>query len=306
MVWRFTELEILCFYEAHFHRPSEVHPKQTLSGQFLAGLGGVIAVISKENFCFSILAISASVFLFASLAIRRRELALAQLVPFLVAVIFSCLVIYGMIKNHGHALYGQTFNFPAIRKAAFAGLNSQGFLGWLPVGLMIFHLIWFLRSRDRNMLYVAFFELILIGIVLLNSGFYTGFKLEGRYAFPTSIVPAFAVIPLLTIPGDPWGDYSKSFIHVFIWMCCISLVWPGRSVNYDWSKHYRSETRKFDRNLRKVISVVSSDPGKPILFESYSVGDVEPLASVKIYLESYGVRNPMYAKLNYSARPIHE
>jgi hypothetical protein len=283
-----------------FSSPPEVHPKQTLSGQFLAGLGGVIAVISKENFCFSILAISASVFLFASLAIRRRELALAQLVPFLVAVIFSCLVIYGMIKNHGHALYGQTFNFPAIRKAAFAGLNSQGFLGWLPVGLMIFHLIWFLRSRDRNMLCVAFFELILTGIVLLNSGFYTGFKLEGRYAFPISIVPAFAVIPLLTIPGDPWGDYSKSFVHVFIWMCCISLVWPGRSVNYNWSKHYRSETRKFDRNLRKVISVVSSDPGKPILFESYSVGDVEPLASVKIYLESYGVRNPMYAKLNYS------
>jgi hypothetical protein len=53
--------------------------------------------------------------------------------------------------------------------------------------------------------------------------------------------------------------------------------------------------------LRKVLAVVSSDAGKPILFESYSVGDVEPLASVKIYLESYGVRNPMYAKLNYSS-----
>jgi hypothetical protein len=166
---------------------------------------------------------------------------------------------------------------------------------------MIFHLIWFFRSRDRNMFHVAFFELILIGIILLNSGFYTGFKLEGRYAFPTSIVPAFAVIPLLTITRDPWGDYSKSFIHVFIWMCCISLVWPGRSANYNWSKHYRSETRKFDRNLRKVIAVVSSDPGKAILFQSYSVGDVEPLASVKIYLESYGVRNPMYAKLEYSS-----
>src|SRR5258708_31053360 len=186
--------------------PEGHHPKQILSGQFLAGLGGVIAVISKENFCFSILAISASVFLFASLAIRRRELAFAQVVPFLVAFIFSCLVIYGIVKNHGHALYGQTFNFPAIRKAAFAGLNSQGFLGWLPVGLLIFHLIWFLRSRDRYMLYVAFFELILIGIVLLNSGFYTGLKLQGRYAFPTSIVPAFAVIPLLTIPGDPWWE----------------------------------------------------------------------------------------------------
>jgi hypothetical protein len=284
-----------------FSSAPEARPKQTLSGQFLAGLGGVIAVISKENFCFSILAISASVFLFANLAIRRRELALAQLVPFLVAVIFSCLVIYGMIKNHGHALYGQSFNFPAIRKAAFAGLNSQGFLGWLPVGLMAFHLIWFLRSRDCNMLYVAFFELILIGIVLLNSGFYTGFKLEGRYAFPINIVPAFAVIPPLTITRDPWGDYSKSFIHVFIWMCCISLVWPGRSVNYDWTKHYRSETRKFDKQLKKVVGVVSADPGKPILFESYSVGDVEPLASVKIYLESSGVHNPMYAKLEYSS-----
>ena len=283
-----------------FSSPPEVHTKQTLSGQFLAGFGGVIAVISKENFCFSILAISACAFLFASLAIRRRELAVAQVVPFLVAVIFSCLVIYGIVKNHGHGLYGQTFNFPAIRKAAFAGLNSQGFLGWLPVGLLVFHLIWFYRSRDRNMLYVAFFELILVGIVLLNSGFYTGFKLEGRYAFPTSIVPAFAVIPLLTITRDPWRDYSKSFIHVFIWMCCISLVWPGRFANYDWSKHYRSETRKFDRNLRKVLAVVSLNPSKPILFESYSVGDVEPLASVKIYLQSYGVRNPMYAKLNYS------
>jgi hypothetical protein len=280
---------------------SEIHTKQTLFAQCLSALGGVIAVTSKENFCFSILAISACAFLFASLVIRQRELALAQLLPFLVAVVFSCLVVHGMIKNHGHALYGQTFNFPAIRKAAFAGLNSQGFLEWLPVGLMIFHLIWWLRSRNRNMLYVAFFELILIGIVLLNSGFYTGFKLDGRYAFPVNIVPALAVIPLLIMTRDPWGDYSKSFIHLFIWMCCISLVWPGRSTNYDWSKHYRSETRKFDRNLRKVIAVVSSDPGKPILFESYHISDVEPLASVKIYLESYGVRNPMYAKLQYSS-----
>jgi hypothetical protein len=147
----------------------EVHTKQTLSGQLLAGLGGVIAVISKENFCFSILAISVSVFLFASVIMGRRDLAIAQLVPFLIAVTFSCLIVYGMIKNHGHALYGQTFNFPAIRKAAFAGLNSQGFLGSLPVGLLVFHLIWFLRSPDRNMLYVTFFELILIGIVLLGA-----------------------------------------------------------------------------------------------------------------------------------------
>jgi hypothetical protein len=287
-----------------FSGTSEMDGKQTLIMQSLAGLGGVIAVSSKENFGFSILAISVSVFFFAALVLRNRALAIGQIVPFLAAAILSCLVILGMIKGQGHAIYGQTFDFPKIVNAAFGGLNSQGVIGWLPVGLTVFYSIWFFLTRNRNMLYVAFFELNLVGLVLLNNGFYTGFKLEGRYAFPTNIVAAFAVIPLLMIAGSPKRDYIRSFIRVVIWVCCILLIWPGRFTNYNWSRHYRAETRKFERNLRKVVAAVSSDPVKPILFQSYSVFDVEPLASVKIYLESYGVRNPMYAKLEYSSNQV--
>lgn len=276
----------------------------------LVGLGGVIAIASKENFCFSIFVISGCLFIWAFFLTKMFRLAIAQVVPLMTGVAFSLLILHGIKQNNGQALYGQTFDLPAIIQSALNGFFFGGIAGWVPTLFAIFYIYRYFCYRITWMMHVVFFEGLLVGLVLLNYGFYTGFSLIGRYAFPVNIIAAFAVLPLLwelrNEARAPEGSYRKAVFNTLI---CFSFVYSGLTglkVNVKRSIAYRNETRKFDRQLATVIAAVRGEPDTPILFESYAVGDVEPLASVEIYLRASGVTNPMFARLTYASSQIQD
>jgi hypothetical protein len=104
-----------------------------------------------------------------------------------------------------------------------------------------------------------------------------------------------------------WKDgYRKLVVYSALVACSLVSSVPGLSTNVRWSFTYRSETRKFEKNLRKVIAAVASDAGKPIVFESYVPWDFEPLLSVRKFLRSFGVRSPIYVKLNYTPEQFQD
>lgn len=276
----------------------------------LVGTGGVIAIASKENFCFSVLVTSGCLFMWALLLTRKSRLAIAQVIPLMTGMIFSLLILHGIKQNNGQALYGQTFDLSAIIQSAFRGLVLGGFAGWLPTLLGIFYIFRHVRSRLAWTLHAALFEVLLVGLILLNYGFYTGFQLIGRYSFPVNIIPAFALLSLLgelrDVPRTQSRSYVKAVAYTLICLSSIYFGLTGLRVNVDRSTSYRKETRKFNRQLETVIAAIRGDPDTPILFDSYSVGDVEPLASVEIYLHAYGVTNPMFARLAYSSSQMQD
>lgn len=267
---------------------------------FLVAIGGLIAVASKENFCFTILFCSLCLSAFVLFRGGNHSLASSQIVPILAAVVFTGLIAHGIISQGGHALYGETFDLQAISTTAFSRLTRGDSVNWIPVALLVVYLVSFLVSRQRERLWIALYEAALIGVLLLNFGFYTGLQMTGRYLFPNTLVPALAILPLLR------NIRSLKLVqriprYVVLAALCIPLAVAGFRYNRNWSRDYRDQTERFESNLKKVVAVVSKQPSKPLVFDSYSIADVEPLVSVQIYLSVYGVRNPEFAKLNYSS-----
>ncbi len=273
---------------------------KNLTNYLLVAIGGIVAVASKENFCFTILFTSVCFLAFSIVVSRKFELAWAQLVPIGTAMVFCGLIIHGIRENAGQALYGQTFDLFAICTTACARFVTGGASGWVPAILFAGYSIWFLKDPNRERLSAALFELLLLGVVLLNFGFYTGVPLTGRYLFPENLVPAFAILPVLQEVRRRCTRIQKILSYCLLWVFVVPTSIAGFKANMQWATNYRDETKRFDRKLKKVVAVVSKEPGKPLLFDSYSIGDVEPLASVDIYLTSYGVQNPRFARLNYS------
>ena len=101
----------------------------------LVAFGGTIAIASKENFCFTILASSACLLLFSLLLEKKPLLAVAQVVPLLMAFIFFGLIVYGMKANGGKALYGQTFEPLTIFVTGLTRCLTGGINSWIPACL---------------------------------------------------------------------------------------------------------------------------------------------------------------------------
>jgi uncharacterized membrane protein YidH (DUF202 family) len=282
-------------------RSVETPQKRTFLPQCLVAVGAVIAVGSKENFCFCILVSAVCLSLFGLVLGKKPQLAVAQAVPFLSACVLSYLIFSGIRSNQGYALYNQTFDLLAICGASLRGFVLGGVSMWLPIGLFLLFAFWAWQNKDVNSVGAALLEALLAGIVLLNFGFYTGYDLVLRYAFPVNLVPALALLPLLWKNRWSHSVSQKTAIYLILLIGCLALGWTGFSANLRWAENFRVETRKFDARLRKVVSAVAVDPKKPLLFESYAAWDLEPMVSVQQFLKADGVRNPMYAKLNYTS-----
>jgi hypothetical protein len=271
----------------------------------LVAFGGTIAVASKENFCFTILASSACLLLFSWLLEKKPLLAVAQLVPLLMALIFCGLIVYGMKANGGKALYGQTFEPLTIFVTGLTRCLTGGIISWIPACLGVLYGVVFLVRRNQTHLWMTLYEGGLLGIVFLNFGFYTGLPLFGRYFIPENFVPAFAVLPLLA-EIRLRGRRVQFVSYGLLVALCLPVAIAGFLFNYKWSVDYRDETERFAAKLRKVMEVVSKDPHKPLVFESYAVSDYEPLISVQTYLNYYGASNPEFVKINYSESELKD
>jgi hypothetical protein len=269
----------------------------------LVALGGSVAVASKENFCFIILASSGCLLFFSLFLEKKPRLAISQAVPLAMALIFCGFIVHGMASNGGKALYGQTFEPPTILITGFTRCLSTGITAWVPACLGIVCSVVFLVTRERIRLWLALYEWGLVGIVFLNFGFYTGLPLFGRYLIPEVFVPAFAVMPLLS-EIRPRGRRLKVLCYTLLAALCLPTAVSGFQFNYKWSSGYRDETQRFTAKLGQVVAEAAKDPQKPIVFESFSVSDYEPLIAVQIYLNYYGANNPEFVKLNYSGNQM--
>lgn len=273
-------------------KPSPIH-------LLLVAFGGTMAVASKENFCFTVLASSICLLAFGLFLKKKPRLALAQVVPLAVALIFCGLIAYGMGQNGGKALYGQTFQPVTILLSGLGRCVTGGAASWLPACLGIVYAVVFLVARDRIYLWLALYEWGLLAVVFLNFGFYTGLLLYGRYFIPESFVPAFAVTPIFAAIRAR-GPWIKAIGYSVLAALCLPVAVSGLEFNYKWSADYRDETLRFAAKIKQVVAEVANDPRKPIVFESFAVSDYEPLISVQTYLNYYGASNPEFVKLNYS------
>jgi hypothetical protein len=283
-------------------------PRDALSGSgrksswmhlLLVAVGGCIAVASKENFCFTIMASSACLLLFSLFLDKKPLVAAAQIFPLLMAFIFCGLIAYGMKANGGKALYGQTFEPLSILATGLTRCLSGGIISWMPACLGVLYAVVFLLRRNHSHLWLALYEWGLLGIVFLNFGFYTGLPLFGRYFIPENFVPSFAVLPLLA-EIRVRGRWVQLLGYGLLVALCLPVAISGFRFNYKWSADYRDETERFAAKLRKVMETISKDPHKPLVFESYAVSDYEPLVSVQTYLNYYGASNPEFVKISYS------
>jgi hypothetical protein len=273
----------------------------------LVGLGAGLGVGSKENLCFTILFISFC-FIGWSLLIRNRKLLLAQLVPVALGATITFFIFEGISRNSGRALYGQTFDPWRIAHAALADFFTGGPASWLPLVLAAFYAIRFCMRRGSFELRVALLEMMLIGAFLLNAGFYAGFDLAGRYAFPVNLIPVLAILPVIcelerTEPSSQFSPVRKLALAA-VFVCAIFPSIHGFSINLDRSFTYRRETRKFISQIDKVSKELTAHPEQPILFESFSTSDYEPLISLDIFFRSRKANNERFAKLDYASSQL--
>ena len=287
----------------------------------LAG-AALVAMGVKENFLFLLLPSIALLYRIWRTDRLSWNVALANTVIIGFGLLVAGAVILAVNKQ-GHDLHSQSIT-PASRLQILKdGLFSlKHWQMQLPVCISAFLLALntLYRWRRPNNAMLSTLSRILRNLFALELGlmllwysqyiFYNGaWPDETRYAFPGILCRDFAyllfvsmlpqAVALLALPERRQLLLKRVYYAV---LCAAFIFMTGFGLKElvkvnQAAQQNRDSTRAFVKSLTNLIEEVKAHPATPIILESHSVWDIEPISSVRRFLTVYGVSNPLYLKL---------
>jgi len=175
----------------------------------------------------------------------------------------------------------------------------------------------YLKERGQDLAAKAkrifFIESSLAALCLTQVVFYNGLWPTGiRYDFPGIVavnlgyfVLVHAVATLLCdlyLRPSPLTSFASPAIAGFLLLVYFLLSGAGELLQiHDLAQANSLKTRTYLSDLQRIIGTVKSNPLRPIVLETNSVWDIEPVFSLRTYFKSYRVANPIVIKTNFAS-----
>jgi hypothetical protein len=282
----------------------------------LFGVGGAIAIGSKENFV--VLALPALLVAWYARRPGRDRWALATALALTGWAAFIAIVAAISVKRHGH-VYREDTSLPQRRVVLDRGIALlwHDYRLWLFAGAVLFAagIAWLrwrrsdaeLRRLARYGLVAALAVLALFADFLWQWVFYNGGLPAGvpRYDFPALLtLPLFAycaalfLVRLATTVGVPrWLVFAARAAAVIY---ALSLVHQRGFPLPAAARRTAADTRGYTASFKRLGDECKKHPGWPIVIEAYDAyGEYEVIASTQRWLYLLGGAPKTYLKLHF-------
>lgn len=292
---------------------------ETLNWFYLLA-GTSIAVGTKENFVILLLPIMYLMYR----RIKQKQFPLLGAIVISLCTIFTFITSYfsaiAVMKNSGD-VYGNSVDLSfrlrqTISHSLFLLQETWMFFGikLIAAGIVCIGAIIyiFFRYKKIRIPYISFLQKLFIGLFLLallvlsQIFFYSGiWPTGGRYDFPGMMAIPISIIFIYssTILFLKHISTNRLYIQLFTLVTTVALgVWilVFRFPVVRMSRINMEESRKFMSKIQTIIRQTSPSPEIPIIIESQKPLDYEMIFSVPIYLRYYGVKNPIFLKIEFS------
>jgi len=279
-------------------------------------IGSLIAIGSKENF----LILSLPLIYIIYLIIKKRIINFPLITSLTIVLSYSIFVLVGIylgLKKAGGDVYGQNIGFVERVRLSYDNLaipfEHMNILGILAAIAIAFLTIYLLRSRK----YLKFFKsvafnflsacLVLFTLYSSQVFFYNGNfpPTTLRYSFPGMIaLPVFWLAALFFLFSTLRIVGFNKHIEKQTKNALFTVLFTFVLINgYQDTKAFLSDnvekTNVFSSHMAGFYNYLGNNKDEPIVFDSYSIWNVEPIASVRAYLLANNIKNPMYLRLNY-------
>lgn len=287
-----------------------------LAGSILLALGSFIAIGAKENFLFLFLPLIYLVIFLFKKKVKKPAVIASLLLIFAYGLYIFAGIYLGLAKAGGD-VYGQNIELSERLRLTASGL----YLAFAKVGatwiIFSFFAVGVLTKlfkkenifKKYKQLVKIFFVVSFILLVLYLSQlfFYNGYYPPSalRYSFPGMLaVPFFALLlfsttfSVLRLIGMDKKIIRNTASVIFVVLFAIVLA-DGYRDSRNFVKKNVSETTEFSKEIDKTVINLKNHPEQPVVLDSYSVWNVEPIASVHAYLLANNVQNSMFLRLNF-------
>lgn len=280
-------------------------------------LGSLIAIGSKENFLVLIVPLFYLVFLLFRKRIKDWFLISSLVTIFIYSAIIATGIYLGLAKAGGD-VYGQGVGFAERWNLTYINIaaifEKIGIPGVLWVVLFSSVVIFLTKNKDSfvryaNVLKNFFFtSFLLLALYASQVFFYNGDfpSASLRYSFPGMLaIPLFWLVALATLFSIfeilGWNPFlTKQTKNAIFAGLLVLILLNGYQDARAFVADNVAVTNSFTTKMESFYSILKANPQEPILFEPSSVWNVEPIASVRIYLLANGVKNSMFLKLKFS------
>jgi hypothetical protein len=300
----------------------EIIQKKTILIHSLVLLGGsLVAIGSKENFLILVVPLLYVVYLL----IKKKIISFPLIVSLALIFIYSAFITIGIylgLNKAGGDVYGQNISLLERLRLTYENLaitfEAINLLGIFATMLVASVAIYTIKSKIRldkyKIIIKNFFSVSFILLILYSSQvfFYNGgFPPSSlRYSFPGMLaVPLFWLIALISMFSVLEIAGLNKFIArqtknaIFAALVVIVLM-NGYQETKAFVKNNVTITNEFYAKMSSYYSYLGNNPEKPIIIDSYSIWNVEPIASIRAYLLANNIKNPMFLRLNFP--PIEE
>lgn len=287
-----------------------------LSASLLLLFGALIAIGAKENFLFLFLPTAYLGIILVKRGVRNTFLLLSLAVIFLYCAFITTGIYLGLSKAGGD-VYGQSIQLSERLKITL----DSFFLAWKAIGgtWIVFGLsavgisLRFFRKRElfvdygrlAKTFFISAFGLLLLYIsqALFYNGNFPPSAL--RYSFPGMLtVPFFALLFLSTafsvfnLLGLDRRIIRNMTKLLFVGLLIVIVVDDYRDSRSFVNSNVKA-TNEFAGELSEILAYLKIHPEQPVVIDSYSIWNVEPIASLHAYLLVDGIHNPIFLRLNY-------
>lgn len=260
-------------------------------------LGAFIAYGSKENFLF--LVPITAVLLYKRW--KDNRLSLAAVSSGVFVTITGCVVagvVLFFLSRTGADIYGNSIS-PVERLVSrlFAPYSLMASIPFLASALL------FAASKRlpepcwAPFRYKTLFliQLLLFTLWISQFFFYSGALPTGtRYDFPGMFIYGLSFLFLFYMVFKAIGRTAAArgaILAAFAAFVVFVQAWNGFLAIHEVSLKNMQKTRAFSRHMTRVASILKDEPATPLILESHTFGDFEPVVSVPRYLLYYGVEN---------------
>lgn len=314
-------LAIYCF---SLDKLQESEPEHHTLWWVLLSLSGIVCVGSKENFLLLVPVTCIACYR----AWKRRTLsasAVSLTALFFLFSAFVTAVILFALKKTGVDVYANPVS-PAARVAVLchAALTLKSFVVFFPfLASSIFLLLPLACNHEPSELHRAvrnhfcvqsWLAVLLVSqMVFYNGNWPTGIRydLPGMIALDLAYILLslcfFTLVGIMYPNSLPTRRLAPSTITCWLLVAFFFVFGTGQLGKIRTTAQRNSETSiAFQSTLSGILSAAGRDPGTPIVLESHSPWDIEPLSSLRTYLKASGVSNPTVLVTHFSGLTSHK
>lgn len=259
-------------------------------------LGAFVAFGSKENFLFLVPVTAA--LLFRQWKCKKLTLTAVSSAAFVVVsgFVIGGIVLY-MLSRTGVDIYGNNVS-PAERVGfrLFAFQNLKACIPLFASALLYAaskRLSWTTASGAFGYKTLFLVQLFLFALWISQFFFYSGLlPTHTRYDFPGMFIYGLSFLILIFMGYKAIGRSAAKGAALVVFASVIAVqASNGFFAIQEASFQNMRKTVFFADNTARIISSLKVDPGAPVIFESHTFGDIEPLVSLSRYLYSHDIQN---------------